>query len=81
MSLEADSFAVFVSSSARAYSCSKQSGAALISNYDLAGMEEVVNFTHPAVRNKMILLSAANQIILFFSEAKNNHLNNKNQQE
>lgn len=68
---------MFVTSSARVYSCSEQSDAALISNYDLAGMEEVVNFTHPAVRNKTILLSAANQIILFFSKTKNNHLNNK----
>lgn len=72
---------MFVNSSARVYSCREQSDAALISNYDLAGMEEVVNFTRPAVRNKMILLSAANEIILFFSEAKNTHLNNENQQE
>lgn len=72
---------MFVNAPARVYSCREQSDAALISNYDLAGMEEVVNFTHPAVRNKMILLSAANEIILFFSEAKNNHLNNENQQE
>lgn len=29
----------------------------------------------------MILLSAASEIILFFSGAKNNHLNNKTQQD
>lgn len=45
---------MFVNSSARVYSCREQSDAALISNYDLAGMEEVVNVTRPAVRNKMI---------------------------
>ena len=72
---------MFVNSSASIYSCSEQFEAALISNYDFPGVEEVVNFACPVVRNKMILLSAANPIILFFSKAKNNHLNNKSQQE
>lgn len=66
---------------ARVYSCSEQFDATLISNYASLGRGEVVNFTPPVVRNKMILLSAAKQIILFFGKAKNNHLNNKNQQE
>lgn len=72
---------MFISSSASIYSCSEQFDVALISNYDFPGVEEVVNFACPVVRNKMILLSAANPIILFFSKAKNNHLNNKSQQE
>lgn len=72
---------MFINSSARVYSWSEQCDAALISNYDFPGMEALVNFTPPVVRNKMILLSAANQIILFFSKAKNNHLNNKSRQE
>ena len=72
---------MFVNSSASIYSCSEQFDAALISNYDFPGVEEVVNFACPVVRNKMILLSAANPIILFFGKAKNNHLNNKSQQE
>lgn len=74
-------FEVFVNSSASVYSCSEQFDAALISNYDFLGMEEVVSFTRPVVRNKMILLSPASQVVLFFSKAKNYHQNNKNQQE
>lgn len=53
-------FEVFIDSSARVYSCSEQCDAALISNYDSLGRGEVVNFTRPVVRNKVILLSAAN---------------------
>ena len=74
-------FEVLISSSASVYSCSERFDGALISNYDFPGVEQVVNFACPVVRNKMILLSAANPIILFFSKAKNNHLNNKSQQE
>lgn len=66
---------------ARVYSCSEQFDVTLISNYASLGRGEDVNFTCPVVRHKMILLAAANQIILFFSGAKNNHLNNKNQRE
>lgn len=68
---------MFVHAPARVYSCRQQSDAALISNYDVAGREEAVNFTRPAVRNKVIPLSAANEIFLLFSEAESNHLNNK----
>lgn len=39
---------------ARVYSCSEQFDAALISNYDILGVEEVVNFACSLVRERMI---------------------------
>lgn len=72
---------MFVSSSARVYSCGEQFDAALISNYDSLQMEEAVNCTCPVVTNKVSPLGTAKPIIIFFSTAKDYHLSNKSQQE
>jgi len=45
---------VFVNSSASIYSCSEQFDAALISNYDILGVEEVVSFACSLLRDRMI---------------------------